>query len=80
LRLASSEKHAAQRREKLRKHHSLNYKSAALPVERRARNEQRHINEFPDKRKGYWSCAKKANGAALGHNWMRVFNFEMNSY
>jgi hypothetical protein len=30
LALLSSEKHAAQRREKLRKHRSLNYKSAAL--------------------------------------------------
>ena len=30
LALLSSEKHAARRREKLRKHRSLNYKSAAL--------------------------------------------------
>jgi len=47
LPLVSSEKHAAQHAEKLRKKPSLNYKSAALPTElcRRCPYESR-FNEF----------------------------------
>ena len=59
IRSVPYERQAVHRSENIRNSLGSNYKSAALAVELRAQNEQRHTNEFPDKEKGTGAAQQK---------------------